>query len=301
MQCVKPFRLTPTADFPRGLKVPCGKCLMCKIKRRSEATLRIMHELETFRNNACFVTLTYDNDHVPFSFAGDRSSKITMSLRKEDLQLFFKRFRKDFTGSKIKYYACGEYGDEGERPHYHFILLGMSPNAITELYIEKNWNQGIVDVAYAEYDSIRYVAQYIDKKFTGELCDTEYRNRGREDVFKTQSQGLGLAWALGHEDEILDKMYLTQRGVKVTIPRYYINKLGIDLDLHREKINDKERQLNEKIIEHCATDDELQELNELKILDSNTYYDMMLKKHAVVMQKHLDLHVKMNMKKRGKL
>ena len=43
----------------------------------------------------------------------------------------------------------------------------------------------------AEPDSIGYVAQYIDKKFTGDLAKQEYDDKGRQPVFKVCSLGIG--------------------------------------------------------------------------------------------------------------
>ena len=44
--------------------MPCGKCLSCRIAKRSEWAMRMIHELDNF-NCAVFVTLTYDEDHLP--------------------------------------------------------------------------------------------------------------------------------------------------------------------------------------------------------------------------------------------
>ena len=46
------------------LLVPCGKCLACRIARRQEWSMRCLHELSSF-DDAVFVTLTYDDDHLP--------------------------------------------------------------------------------------------------------------------------------------------------------------------------------------------------------------------------------------------
>ena len=71
-------------------------------------------------SSAYFVTLTYDNNHVPISEHG------FPTLCKRDFQLFMKRLRFN-TGVKIKYYVAGEYGSTNHRPHYHAVIFG-APN-----------------------------------------------------------------------------------------------------------------------------------------------------------------------------
>lgn len=140
MQCFKPFILTKGLDpikYPDGLTVPCGKCLGCKIKKRSEWSMRCIHEL-TQHEKACFLTLTYDDRHLPTDFR----------VHKEHLQKYFKRLRKN-DKRPFKYFACGEYGDMFGRPHYHAILFGygLSPDDYDILDI--NWGYGIIDGRYS--------------------------------------------------------------------------------------------------------------------------------------------------------
>jgi hypothetical protein len=99
---------------PQGLYVPCGKCIACRIARTREWTVRIMHEMSC-HDNAVFATLTYDDDHLP----PDRS------ISKDELQRFIKRLRKELGDRKIRYFACGEYGETTNRPHYHAIIFGL--------------------------------------------------------------------------------------------------------------------------------------------------------------------------------
>ena len=62
MQCNKPVRIYNTV--PEGIEVPCGKCIACRIKKKSEWALRMLHELDSHQASQ-FITLTYDEDHVP--------------------------------------------------------------------------------------------------------------------------------------------------------------------------------------------------------------------------------------------
>ena len=124
MQCTNPVNLGRTKRSgpfiyeERGLVVPCGKCFACRIKKRREWSLRLYHELEMW-NDAQFTTLTYADDSIP-------SGEGLPSLRKRDLQLFFKRLRRHLPEERsIRYFACCEYGDTTGRPHYHAIIYGL--------------------------------------------------------------------------------------------------------------------------------------------------------------------------------
>ena len=144
MNCISPVRITKNlspSDYPDGLLVPCGSCISCRIAKRREWSLRLLHEL-SYHDDAVFLTLTYDDAHVPPN----------MSLRKRDLQLFMKRLRikLDRLGIEhcIKYFACGEYGTRTKRPHYHLLLWNFPdnnkqhfPNVTSVLhFIEECWS-----------------------------------------------------------------------------------------------------------------------------------------------------------------
>ena len=115
MYCVQPItiQVRPDGKALQNLEVPCGKCIGCRIAKRKEWSLRMLHEL-TYHPQSSFVTLTYDDYHLP----------PCCSLKKRHLQLFLKRLRKNLGERRIKYFACGEYGGQTMRPHYHAILFG---------------------------------------------------------------------------------------------------------------------------------------------------------------------------------
>ena len=73
--------------------------------------MRCNHEASLYSVNS-FVTLTYDDEHLP----GDQC------LDHRDFQLFMKRLRKRFPS---RFFMCGEYGGLNGRPHYHSILFGV--------------------------------------------------------------------------------------------------------------------------------------------------------------------------------
>lgn len=237
MECTKPVRIfikhksgRPDIRYPDGLEVPCGKCLACRIQKRKEWSLRMLHELD-YHNHNSFVTLTYNAENLPHNG----------SLVKRDFQLFMKRLRKHHSekySNKLKYFACGEYGDLTQRPHYHAILFGSGLIPEHKQAIEDNWPYGFVTIGMAEPDSINYVAQYIDKKLSGDLAYQEYNIKGREPVFRVCSHGLGLNYALENRDQIVKNGYITKRGIKHSVPRYYCKKL--DYKINPDVVNTKD-------------------------------------------------------------
>lgn len=97
------------------IEVPCGKCALCKEKKSREWSFRALCENNTSTSEPYFVTLTYNPRCVPKN-----------GLSKKDVQLFIKRLRTRLDRlnieHNIRYFAVGEYGKKGKRPHYHLIL-----------------------------------------------------------------------------------------------------------------------------------------------------------------------------------
>jgi hypothetical protein len=154
-------------------RVPCGKCLPCQKKRRSEWSLRLEHEY-LFSDSAFFITLTYNDYHIP------RTKEGYQTLHKKHLQNYIKRLRNDhvkyvsqyFKCSKkdvkhkakpLRYYAVGEYGSKTRRPHYHLILFNMDIANLAPL--TNQWKAGFADVGTVTSASINYVTKYMFKQF----------------------------------------------------------------------------------------------------------------------------------------
>lgn len=270
MQCTKPITLFQIGKeyYPLGLQLPCGKCLACRIKKRKEWSVRMLHELN-YHDKSSFVTLTYTDTHLPANG----------SLVKADLQKFFKRLRRD-TDIPIKYFACGEYGNrsrliktrsgrifktDGERPHYHFILYGLGLTKHDKELVMDNWpyaDWSQKDIAkdsfgLVEPDSISYVAQYIDKKYSGEKAIEEYNLKGREPVFSLCSKGIGKQYALDNADQITQMLHITHNGKKLSIPRYYLKKLDINPNLLKQQAIDSDCEQVERLTGVYMSSDEL--------------------------------------------
>lgn len=143
------------APFMNGvLPCPCGQCTPCRINRRRVWTHRILLESYITRPS-CFLTLTYDDDHVPKDG----------SLNPRHVQLFVKRLRKDLPAGSLRYFFVGEYGDDSFRPHYHAALFGLGPEH--EGLCNSAWKKGFVYSGDLTPRSAQYIAGYVVKKMTG--------------------------------------------------------------------------------------------------------------------------------------
>lgn len=256
MNCMKPYRVRKTEDGSHnkigGLYVPCGSCKLCKVRIREQWKLRCLMEL-AYQKQSCFVTLTYSNEFLPAN----------SSLKKEDIQNYHKRLRQYINNdsnfneeNKIKYLLSGEYGDEGDRPHYHEIIFGLGNNLITQEYIEDAWGMGNIHLGYAEADSIRYTLDYTLKKFNNLINETIYYKTGRIPPFKMSSNGLGKKFALEYKDRILKDGYISYQGIKHQIPRYFLKLYGIK-NYKSEYSEVLEREENLKYLGYANSNEEL--------------------------------------------
>lgn len=167
----------------------CGQCLPCRINKRRQWTYRQVFESLTHDEN-CFVTLTYDDDHLP---SGG-------NLSPEDLRNFLKRLRKRLLDQRVRYFAVGEYGDVSLRPHYHLSLFGVSGRTdviskktvrhygVSKL-ISDSWGRGQTLCAEFNEQTAHYTAGYTTKKMTAK---GDPRLGGRTPEFSRMSRMPGL-------------------------------------------------------------------------------------------------------------
>lgn len=184
-------------------------------------------------NQNSFITLTYREEDLPSDG----------SLVLEHFQNFMKRLRWH-SGEKIRFFHCGEYGEDLKRPHYHAILFGYQFPDLEHfatnhqgqpLYrsktAEKIWQKGWVTIGEATWQSAAYVARYIFKKQKGESARDHYWTEPDEDgvittlkpeyVTMSRRPGIGLSWLKKYWTDIYPKDYLTINGKKFAPPRYY--------------------------------------------------------------------------------
>lgn len=199
-----------------GCYVGCGHCLFCRMKYASTWAQRLMDE-KAFHDRSVFVTLTYNDEHLP---KGN-------TLVKSDCQKFLKRLRKM---RSCRYYLAGEYGDRGQRPHYHAIIFGVGVEDAPLL--EKAWTLdgeaiGFVDVKKVEYGSCAYVARYVVKKQVGRVGAIEYARRGviPEFCLMSRNPGMGARHVEKYKEEIFNRGFSVVCGHRSAIPKFYVKKV----------------------------------------------------------------------------
>lgn len=211
MTCLHPITPSNRVGWNLSALVPCGRCAACRVNRAEDWKNRMVWESDYFED-VSFVTLTYDDDHLPL----DRS------VDKRELQLFFKRLRKDLGKRKIKYFACGEYGEQGGRPHYHAVIFGIN-SVIDSECVRQNWGKGNVSLSIFKAERARYVSGYLLKE-----VDSSVDLTGCTKPFALMSKKIGKAFALSNKDRILNsEKPLTVQGKPVALPRYFRKLLDV--------------------------------------------------------------------------
>jgi hypothetical protein len=257
-------------------RVPCGKCLPCQKKRRSEWSLRLEHEY-LFSDSAFFITLTYNDYHIP------RTKEGYQTLHKKHLQNYIKRLRNDhvkyvsqyFKCSKkdvkhkakpLRYYAVGEYGTKTRRPHYHLILFNMDIANLAPL--TKQWKAGFADVGTVTSASINYVTKYMFKQFNRKtdkrIPPFSIMSKGRKLTPEQKLQGLKEYGIIGHEYlnhygvhhieseslEVRDQNGHVRRLPKAYLRRLFTNKedrLELSRKSYEKHIDKKMKAFEEKV------------------------------------------------------
>lgn len=203
----------------------CGHCEPCRANRQREWAGRILMEASCYESSA-FITLTYNDDHLPPNG----------SLRPKDLQDWKKRAARALKHSRLRFFACGEYGSLTSRPHYHAVIFN-APSCLrgrTDKFrrgaggtvccpvcatYQKTWSLdgeeiGSIDVGMVEPRTASYIGGYIIKGKTHRL---DARLRGNEPEFSTKSLHPGLgAFAI----DALAKSFTDAKRSALDIPTY---------------------------------------------------------------------------------
>lgn len=204
------------------VEVPCGQCIGCRLERSRQWAIRCVHEAQLHSEN-CFITLTYNNDHLP----ADGSLDVT------HWQKFMKRLRKKY-GDGIRFFHCGEYGHQLGRPHYHACIFGFDfPDKVLwkqspsgeRLYrsasLESLWPFGYSSVGTLTFESAAYVARYIMKKHLGQGADDHYGGKKPEYTTMSRRPGIAAGWFEKFKGDVYPSDEVILRGKAMKPPKYY--------------------------------------------------------------------------------
>jgi hypothetical protein len=147
--------------------------------------------LEYYKHaGSCVVTLTYSSEFGPLS----------NSLRPLQVQRWLKRLREAAKPRKLRFFLQGEYGDDGERPHYHAVLYGLELplehikdyrcKCSTCLLLRNTWGLGFVYADHVSWEALAYICGYVLKKMTRK-GDPRLAGRAPEFARMSLRPGLG--------------------------------------------------------------------------------------------------------------
>ncbi len=245
------------------MTVPCGRCIGCRLDRSRDWAVRCVHEAAMFDDN-CFLTLTYDDEHLPES----------RSLVKSHFQKFIRKLRKGHPDTKIRYFMCGEYGSQLSRPHYHAIIFNYDfpdrqlfgsrggVQTFTSGEVSRMWTRGFHFIGSVTFESAAYVARYCTKKISGEKADEHYRVLCEETgellpvlpeyTAMSLREGIGEAWFREFWKDVYPSDEVIVKGRGVMPPRYYDKLLErMDPELFAEVKAERVKRM-EVFSEHCS-------------------------------------------------
>ncbi|QXP08026.1 MAG: replication initiator protein [Arizlama microvirus] len=216
---------TTGAKTYTALDIPCGYCILCRNEQARQTAVRITHEAQMWIENS-FITLTYDDDHLPEN----------QSLCYPDLVKFWKRLRKHV--GELRYYAVGEYGDKTLRPHYHACIFGhafiedriitkQEPHLLwTSPMLTQIWGLGHVQVGALNFQTARYTASYVTKKLRSKQRYVRIDEETGELIPVTQprafmSRNIGKEWWITYGHQLKDHDRVIINGQKQKPPRAY--------------------------------------------------------------------------------
>lgn len=212
--------------------VACGQCSGCLLERSRQQAIRCVHETKLYENN-CFITLTYDDKHLPY-----RSQ-----LTHKHFADFMKRLRRRNEPNFIKNFMCGEYGEITHRPHYHSILFNhdwddkrflkttsSGENIYTSAQLASLWPYGHSSTGEATFESAAYIARYCLKKVRGEAAEAHYYRHDADGPYQQEpeynqfSNGLGEQFMRFFQNDIYTNDYVIIRGMPTRVPKFYDRK-----------------------------------------------------------------------------
>ena len=239
---------------------PCGKCLGCRLEYSKQWAARCVHEASLHEANS-FITLTYNDEHLPKNKSIDR----------KELQKFIRRLRKKIAPDKIRFFACGEYGEKFTRPHYHACLFGydfpdkqvlktkrfqnpfvkkLGNRDLDILYtselLGKVWEKGFHSIGKMSFESAAYVARYVTKKINGKQEASHYGDKTPEFALMSRRPGIGKKWIEKYLTDCYPKDFHTINGIKMRPCRFYDEVCKERYPEMFEKVKEKRKEAAEE-------------------------------------------------------
>ncbi len=236
-----------------------------------------------------FITLTYDEEHAPWDG----------SLNKVHFQKFIRRLRKSEPNKTIRYFHVGEYGAELQRPHYHALIFNHDFNQDKYLWsqkeginlyrsdkLEKLWPFGFSTVGDLTWETAAYCSRYCLKKITGKEAEEHYTKVSTETgelirlepeyITMSLKPAIGKSWYETYKTDCYPSDFITHRGKKYTIPKYYDK-------LYQEENEAAFTKIKERRIQKACT--HMQDQTKQRLRDRETCQEA----RAQSLKRHLEL------------
>lgn len=264
-------------DKREEIQIPCGQCLGCRLEYSRQWAIRCQHEMKFHKEN-CFITITYDDDHLP-----------RKGVNKKHIQDFIKRLRYYLSNDEnfqkrlklyhgrdptfkpevnLRYFGCSEYGDQTYRPHYHFILFGFCPDDLVLFsksektgccvyksdFLTDIWGQGNVLVGEScNFETAAYIARYVVKQFKQkEILNENFKKLNKNFILCSRRPAIGARFFEENIGQLerLDKV-LIREGVRCLPPKYYDKKLKevspMAYEINKQKRKEKIKEESQSI------------------------------------------------------
>lgn len=229
-----------------GFQLPCGRCIGCRRERQMDQAIRAMMEVQTAPGPSSFVTFTYRPEDLPAD----------LSVRVETHQALMKAIRYEF--GPVRFQMCAEYGEERQRPHYHYNFFGLDffedrkpagrsksgAPLFSSARLEKCWPYGFHWIGETTIASASYVAGYIGKATQGDRADAMYRRAAPDGHpfwvrpqfgLSSRRPGLGAEWIERYWDSDAKSSFFVLDGRRYPMPRYVIEQRFADDPIERAK------------------------------------------------------------------
>lgn len=254
-----------------AMRVPCGQCIGCRLEKSRQWALRCQKEADLYDEN-CVVTLTYDDAHLPANG----------SIQLEDVQLFMKRLREHFSGTRIRSFGCAEYGEKRGRPHYHIVLFNLDfSDKVEDLEMDQDefkyyqskvlteiWGMGKTQIMDCNFETTAYVARYVTKKINGpghtriklDLKTGRFVPVADErSVAVSRRPGIGKAWYDANKQHVFNQDTVFERGMAMRPPKFFDRHMELDDPEAFAKLKKKRKEARQKI--DCKVNREIQNGN----------------------------------------
>ena len=294
--------------------IPCGKCVGCRLEYSKDWATRCVCEAKEWKEN-WFITLTYNDENIPykdkFIYTNENNEKITFTddgtwngyLKPEDLTNFLKRLREKEARIKnhenIRYFSCGEYGDNTQRPHYHAIMFNLNIEDIELLkydengnplykskYLDEIWGKGHVFIAEVNWSTCAYVARYIMKKIKGKESIIDYYAKGQTPEFTRMSRMPGIGktyieknWKKVYKHGYILAMKYDKTLTKCRPPKYFNDwlKENHPEEYKKYKHNNIQKQLATERAKALLTDNDMLDMLNIDATIKNTQVSKLIR------------------------